>query len=81
MKRNNRLGEHQDYPMPPRYTGGSPDFSVLRKIDGHAPLCADDTADTSPIVSGLDQNAHYPNATEYEYPITAGEAVFEEPPY
>lgn len=78
MKRNNRLGDHSAYPMPPRYTGGSKNFSVLRRIDGHAPLSVSDTDDDSPIVNCADQNATYPYATDYEYPLTAEEASFDE---
>lgn len=53
MKRNNRLGDHSPYPMPPRYTGGSDNFSVLRRgIDGHAPLTDDETDGDNPIIMG-----------------------------
>ena len=75
MKRNNRYGDHSAYPMPKNYTGGSDNFSILRKQDGHAPLTIADTADDTPIIGPEDCNPHYPTAPDFEFPLGAFDGV------
>lgn len=77
MKRNNRLGSHDDYPMPPRYKGGSNNFSLIRNTDGHVPLTDADTDGDMPIQLFESRNCHYPTAEDYEFPLNPRDASFE----
>jgi hypothetical protein len=74
MARNNRLGDHSPYPMPPRYTGGSDDFTIVRRIDGHSPWDEEDGEDGNGYTDDVcGQNATSPNGIGYTIPVESGD--------